>query len=319
MDLAQASAAYRGELLAHCYRMLGSLHDAEDLVQETMLRAWRFAGGYDESRGSVRTWLYRIATNACLSYLEGRQRRVLPVDLNGPSELPDIAKIEEHLEIPWLEPFPDALLSSGDPEVVVEARESIRLAFIAALQHLPPKQRAVLILRDVLAMPAAEVATLLEMTVASVTSALQRARAQLAAVSPSADDSGLVQPSDETSRDLLDRYTAAFTTMDVEALKGTLREDALLQMPPFPEWFLGRDPIGEFIATAFARGGSFRWMQTRANGQPALAGYRSRNGDKYRFRQVQVLTVTETGIARIDAFHADELYTQFGLPAVLAD
>ena len=319
MDLAQASAAYRGELLAHCYRMLGSLHDAEDLVQETMLRAWRFAGGYDESRGSLRTWLYRIATNACLSFLEGRQRRVLPVDLNGPSPLPDIAKIEEHLEIPWLEPFPDALLSSGEPEAVVEARESIRLAFIAALQHLPPKQRAVLILRDVLAMPATEAAALLEMTVASVTSALQRARAQLAAVSPSADDAGLVQPSDATARDLLDRYVAAFTTMDVEALKGTLREDALLQMPPFPEWFLGRDAIGEFMATGFARGGSFRWVPTRANGQPALGGYRSRNGDAHRFRQVQVLTMTETGIARIDAFHADGLYAQFGLPAVLAD
>ena len=132
MDLAQASAAYRGELLAHCYRMLGSLHDAEDLVQETMLRAWRFAGGYDASRGSIRTWLYRIATNACLSYLEGQQRRVLPVDLNGPSQLPDIAKIEERMEIPWLEPFPDALVLSEDPSAVVEARESIRLAFIAA-------------------------------------------------------------------------------------------------------------------------------------------------------------------------------------------
>ena len=190
MDLAQASAAYRGELLAHCYRMLGSLHDAEDLVQETMLRAWRFAGGYDESRGSVRTWLYRIATNACLSFLEGRQRRVLPVDLNGPSPLPDVAKIEERLEIPWLEPFPDGLVSPGDPAAVAETRESIRLAFIAALQHLPPRQRAVLILRDVLAMPAAEVAALLEITVASANSALQRARAQLAAVSPSADGAG---------------------------------------------------------------------------------------------------------------------------------
>ena len=319
MDLAQASAAYRGELLAHCYRMLGSLHDAEDLVQETMLRAWRFADGYDESRGSIRTWLYRIATNACLSYLEGRQRRVLPVDLNGPSQVPDIAKIEERLEIPWLEPFPDALVLSGDPSAVVEARESIRLAFIAALQHLPPRQRAVLILRDVLAMPAAEVASLLEMTVASVNSALQRARAQLAAASPSADGAGLVQPSDDTSRDLLDRYMAAFTTMDVEALKGTLREDALLQMPPFPEWFLGRDAIGEFIATGFARGGSFRFAQTRANGEPALGVYRRRNGDAHRFLQVQVLTMTETGIAQIDAFHVNGLYAQFGLPAVLED
>jgi RNA polymerase sigma-70 factor, ECF subfamily len=319
MDVAQASAAYRGELLTHCYRMLGSLHDAEDVVQETMLRAWRFAGGYDESRGSIRTWLYRIATNACLSFLEGRQRRVLPVDLNGPSQLPDIAKLEQRLEIPWLEPFPDALVPSGDPSAVVEARESIRLAFIAALQHLPPRQRAVLILRDVLVMPAAEVASLLEVTVASVTSALQRARAQLAAASPSADGADLVQPPDEESRDLLDRYMAAFTTMDVEALKKTLREDALLQMPPFGEWFLGRDAIGEFMATGFARGGSFRFAPTRANGQPALALYSRRDGHAYQFRQVQVLTMTETGIAQIDGFHADGLYAQFGLPAVLAD
>jgi RNA polymerase sigma-70 factor (ECF subfamily) len=324
MDLAQASAPYRGELLAHCYRMLGSLQDAEDLVQETMLRAWRFAGGYDESRGSLRTWLYRIATNACLSYLEGRQRRVLPVDLNGPSPLRDIAKLEEHREIPWLEPFPDTLASSADPAAdpaaVIEAREAIRLAFIAALQHLPPRQRAVLILRDVLAMPAAEAAALLEMTVASVNSALQRARAQLEAVSPSPDGAGLVQPSDDTSRDLLDRYIAAFTTLDVEALKETLREDALLQMPPFPEWFLGRDAIGEFLATGFARGASFRFAPTRANGQPAVGLYRRRKDeDAHRFLHLQVLTMTEAGIARIDGFHVPALCAQFALPAVLED
>jgi len=319
MDLARASEAYRGELLAHCYRMLGSLHDAEDLVQETMLRAWRFAGRYDESRGSLRTWLYRIATNACLSYLEGRQHRVLPADLNGPSPSPDIAKIEQHLEVPWLEPFPDALIPSGDPSAVVEARESIRLAFIAALQHLPPRQRAVLILRDVLAMPASEAASLLEMTVAAVNSALQRARAQLAAAAPSADGAGLTQPSDDTSRDLLDRYTAAFTAMDVAALKATLREDALLQMPPFPQWFLGRDAIGEFMVTAFARGGSYRFARTRANGQPTLGLYRRRDSDAYQFLHVQVLTMTEAGIAQIDGFHRNGLYKPFGLPAVLAD
>jgi RNA polymerase sigma-70 factor (ECF subfamily) len=319
MDLAQASAAYRGELLAHCYRMLGSLHDAEDLVQETMLRAWRFADGYDESRGSVRTWLYRIATNACLTYLEGRQRRALPVDLNGPSPSPDIAKIEGHLEIPWLEPFPDALVSPENPAAVAEARESIRLAFIAALQHLPPRQRAVLILRDVLAMPAAEVAPLLEMTVTSVNSALQRARAQLAAAAPSADGAGLAQPSDDTSRDLLDRYTAAFTAMDVEALKATLREDALLQMPPFPQWFLGRDPIGEFMATVFARGGLYRFVQTRGNGQPALGVYQRRDSDAPQLLHVEVLTMTQAGIAQIDAFHVHGLHTHFGLPAVLKD
>jgi RNA polymerase sigma-70 factor (ECF subfamily) len=318
MDLAQASTEYRGELLAHCYRMLGSVHDAEDLVQETMLRAWRFADGYDESRGSVRTWLHRIATNACLSYLDGRHRRVLPVDLTAPSPLPDIEKIEEHLEIPWLEPFPDAL-SPADPSTVVEVRESIRLAFIAALQLLPPKQRAVLILRDVLAMPAADVASLLEMTIASVTSALQRARAQIAAAAPSADSAGLTQPSDEESQDLLDRYMAAFTAMDVEALLGTLREDALLQMPPFPQWFLGRRAIGEFLITAFARGGSFRCTQTRANGQLAVGVYRRRNSDAHRFLHVQLLTMTATGIARIDAFHVPGFYARLGLPEVLAN
>jgi len=319
MDLAQASTAYRGELLAHCYRMLGSVHDAEDLVQETMLRAWRFAGGYDESRGSVRTWLHRIATNACLSHLEGRQRRVLPVDLNGPCQLPDVENVDEHLEIPWLEPFPDALIPTADPSTVIEVRESIRLAFIAALQLLPPRQRAVLILRDVLAMPAAEVAALLEMTVVSVNSALQRARVHIAEASPSADDAGLVQPSDSESQDLLDRYMAAFTTMDVEALTGTLREDALLQMPPFPQWFLGRDAIGEFLITAFARGGSFRCVQTRANGQLAVGVYRRRNSDVHRFLHVQLLTMTPTGIARIDAFHVPDFYGRLGLPEVLAN
>jgi RNA polymerase sigma-70 factor, ECF subfamily len=319
MDIDQASAAYRGDLLAHCYRMLGSLHDAEDLVQETLLRAWRFGGGYDESRGSVRTWLYRIATNACLSYLEGRQRRVLPVDLTGPCQLPDIEKIGARLEIPWLEPFPDALVSSPDPSAVIEVRETIRLAFIAALQLLPPKQRAVLILRDVLAMPAAEVASLLEMTVASVTSALQRARAQLAAASPSADGAGLVQPSDSESHDLLERYIAAFTTMDVEALKATLCADALLQMPPFPQWFLGRDAIAEFLATGFARGGAFRFVHTQANGHPAVCLYRRRDSDAYQFLHVQVLTITKTGIARIDGFHGSELAAPFGLPAALPD
>jgi RNA polymerase sigma-70 factor, ECF subfamily len=319
MDLAQESAACRPELLAHCYRMLGSLHDAEDLVQETLLRAWRFGDGYDSSRGSVRTWLYRIATNACLSYLEGRQRRVLPVDLSGPSATPDIARVDQHTEIPWLEPFPDALIGSGDPSAVVELRESIRLAFIAALQLLPPRQRAVLILRDVLAMPAAEAGALLEMTVPSVNSALQRARAQLAAAAPSADGAGLAQPSDDTSRDLLDRYITAFTSMDVEGLKATLREDALLQMPPFPQWFLGRDSIGEFLATGFARGGEYRCRPAGANGQPAVALYRRRDTDAYQFLHLQVFTITRDGIARIDGFQAEGLYAPFGLPAVLPE
>jgi RNA polymerase sigma-70 factor (ECF subfamily) len=327
MDLVQASEAHRAELLAHCYRMVGSLHDAEDLVQETMLRAWRFRDGYDESRGSVRTWLYRIATNACLTFLEGRGRRALPADLEGPSGVMDVAKLKSRPEIPWLEPFPDAWLPAGspaDPGTVIEGRESTRLAFIATLQHLPPRQRAVLILRDVLAMPAAEVAELLETSVVSVNSALLRARAQLAAVSPAADGTGLAEPSDAAARNLLERYMAAFAALDVDTLKRTLRDDALLQMPPFPAWFLGREVIGEFMASVFGLGGSYRSLSTVANGQAAIGLYLRRAGrpgyeDGHRFLHLQVLALDEGGITRIDGFHDHELYAKFGLPAVVPD
>jgi RNA polymerase sigma-70 factor (ECF subfamily) len=317
MDLIQASDAHRGELLAHCYRMLGSLHDAEDLVQETMLRAWRSADRYDPSRASLRTWLYRIATNACLTALASRGHRSLPADLSGPNGTPDVEKLQSRTDISWLGPFPDALLPDSDPAAVVESRDSIRLAFIAALQFLPPRQRAVLILRDVLSMPAAEVADLLETSTASVNSALQRARAQLAEASPSPD--ALTEPDDTDEQDLLDRYMAAFQVMDVGALKRTLREDALLQMPPFPAWFSGIDAIGEFMSTVFARGGSFRFLVTRANARPTLAIYRRRDEDVYRFLHVQELTLDKRGIARIDAFHEANLHAVFGLPATLSD
>jgi RNA polymerase sigma-70 factor, ECF subfamily len=316
MDVALASDAYRGELLAHCYRMLGSLHDAEDLVQETMLRAWRSADRYDPSRASLRTWLYRIATNACLSALESSQRRTLPAALSGPSGTPDVEKLKASSDIGWLEPFPDALLS-GDPATIAESRDSVRLAFVAALQYLPPRQRAVLILRDVLSLSAAEVAGLLDTSTASVNSALQRARAQLGDVSPAPDT--LAQLDGAAERDLLDRYTAAFQAMDVQALKQTLREDALLQMPPFPAWFSGRDPIGEFFSTVFARGGSHRLIATRANGQPALAAYRRRHDDTYRFQNIELFAPDQLGIARIDVFFGAELAVSFGLPQSLDD
>jgi RNA polymerase sigma-70 factor (ECF subfamily) len=315
MDFSAATEAYRPELLAHCYRMTGSLHDAEDLVQETMLRAWRSAAAYDPSRASLRTWLYRIATNACLTVLAGHHRRSLPAGLSGASTITDVAKLEIREDLLWLGPFPDALRPASDPAAIIESRDSIRLAFIAALQYLPPRQRAVLILRDVLALSAAETAELLETTVASVNSALHRARGQLAAADPSPE--GLTEPDDAAEQDLLGRYMAAMAAMDVEALKQTLREDALLQMPPFPAWFSGRDAIAAFMSTVFARGGSFRFVPTRANGQPAIGLYRQRDDEAYRCLHIQVFTFDAQGIARIDGFHDKRLPAAFGLPAVL--
>ncbi len=311
MDVAEAAQAYRGELLAHCYRMLGSLHDAEDLVQETLLRAWR--SEYDPAKASLRTWLYRIATNACLTALTDRSRRWLPTGLSGPSWEPDIEKLSKSPDdFPWLSPFPDRLL---DPAAVAESRDSIRLAFVAALQYLPPRQRAVIILREVLALSAVEVASWLDMSVASVNSALQRARATLADVSPSPD--GVAELSEDAQRALLSKYVAAFDAMDVEALKRTLREDALLQMPPFPAWFLGRDAVAEFHVSLFARGGSIRFVPTRSNGQLAFGIYLRRDAGTFVFRHIQVLTVFADGIARIDAFQAKGLAEAFGLPQEL--
>jgi RNA polymerase sigma-70 factor, ECF subfamily len=206
-------------------------------------------------------------------------------------------------------------LSGGDPASIAESRDSIRLAFVAALQYLPPRQRAVLILRDVLSLSAAEVAELLDTSIASVNSALQRARAHLSGLSPSSDK--LAELDGTAERDLLKRYMAAFQAMDVDALKRTLREDALVQMPPFPAWFSGRDTIGQFFSTVFARGGSHRFVATRANGHPALAAYLRRHDDTYRFRNIEVLTLDQRGIARIDVFFGNELPTFFGLPSIL--
>jgi RNA polymerase sigma-70 factor (ECF subfamily) len=309
-EFVAAGEAHRRELLTHCYRMLGSLHDAEDAVQETMVRAWRSAENYDASRASLRTWLYRIATNACLTALKDQSRRSLPADLSGPSGTPEVLGLERRPEIPWLEPFPTSFL---DPATIVEERDTIRLAFVAALQHLPPRQRAVVILRDVLAMRAAEVADLLDTTTVSVNSALQRARTQLSAVA----GEPVVEPAEAKQRELLDRYVAAFADMDVEALTSTLREDALLQMPPFPAWFLGVDSIGRFMASVFARGGSFRVLPAEANGQTAIALYLCRGTDEFRALHIQVLTFGEAGIARIDGFHGVDLFPAFGLPLTL--
>ena len=262
---------YRRELLAHCYRMTGSLHDAEDLVQETFLRAWK---AYDrfEGKSSVRTWLHRIATNTCLTALEGRSARPLPTGLGAPSSDPSDDMLER-TEVPWLEPLPDGGEDPADPSVIVGSRESVRLAFIAALQHLPPRQRAVLVLRDVLQWKAAEVADAIGTTTAAVNSLLQRARAQLDEVGPSQDDQ-FAAPQDREARDLLARYIAAFEDYDIDALVTMFTADAIWEMPPFTAWYQGPGPSARSPANCPAENpGDMRLMPTAANGQPAAAMY----------------------------------------------
>jgi RNA polymerase sigma-70 factor (ECF subfamily) len=308
---------FRRELLAHCYRMLGSIHDAEDLVQETYLRAWRSFDGF-EGRSSVRTWLYRIATSACLTAIERRSRRPLPSGLVGPSDDPEAPLGPAQPGIAWLQPIPDALLAAppDDPATMVASRGSVRLALVAALQHLPARQRAVLILRDVLAWRAVEVAELLDTTTAAVNSVLQRARAQLAQVAPAEDE--VVEPTEPGHRALLDRYVAAFEEADITALTKLLRDDAVLEMPPFLTWFAGREAVGRFFAyQVLGSPGSWRMVPTNANGQPAVAAYlRGRDG-VYHAHAIQVLTLTATGIARIDTFLDASLFATFGLYTTL--
>jgi RNA polymerase sigma-70 factor, ECF subfamily len=317
-EFARLTDGFRRELLAHCYRMLGSVHDAEDLLQETFLRAWRAHDEFDVRRASLRTWLYRIATNACLTALEGRSRRPLPSGLGSPSSDPEVA-LELRREITWLQPVPDALtgFQPGDPAAIVASRDTIRLAFIAALQYLPARQRAVLILRDVLAWRAAEVAELLGTTTAAVNSLLQRARAQLEQVAPVEHE--LAEPGDAGQRALVDNYVAALENADVTALMSLLREDAELEMPPHLTWLAGREAVARFL-TARARGahGSRHMVLAGANGQPAVATYHSDASGVYRGHAVQVLTITGTGtatrITRIVSFLDPSLFATFGLP-----
>ena len=239
-DFSATAEPYRRELLAHCYRMTGSLHDAEDLVQETLLRAWK---AYDrfEGKSSVRTWLHRIATNTCLTALENRRRRPLPTGLGAPSSDPT-ADLVEGAEVPWLEPLPDAAGDPADPSTIVGNRESVRLAFVAALQHLSPRQRAVLLMRDVLQWKAAEVADAIGATTAAVNSLLQRARSQLEAAGPSADDR-LAAPDSPDAKDQLTRYIAAFEAYDIERLVDIFTSEAIWEMPPFVGWYQGPQAI----------------------------------------------------------------------------
>ena len=315
-DLLERARPYRNELLAHCYRMLGSVHDAEDLVQDTYLRAWRASDRF-EGRSSLRTWLYRIATNACLTAIEQRGRRPLPSGIGAPSD-PEQA-VKEMPEVPWLEPIPDAMLGGdqpSDPASVVVSKSSMRLALVAALQHLPPRQRAVLLLRDVLKWRAAEVAELLDSTTASVNSALQRARAQLDQVAPVEEE--LTEPTDPAMRELLDRYAAAFEKSDVTAIVDLFKEDAVWEMPPFPEWFRGRDDIVRLIGNQCPIGPDQGLMlPTSANGQPAFGLYNLQADGSYHPFHIQVLTLHKGQVAHVGAFFGDALFAAFGLPEVV--
>ncbi|MBC6459683.1 sigma-70 family RNA polymerase sigma factor [Actinomadura sp. HBU206391] len=313
---ARLTSPYRPELLAYCYRMLGSVHDAEDLVQETYLRAWRSYEAF-EGRASLRTWLYRIATNTCLTALEHRKRRPLPSGLGGPADDPE-GPLAPPPEVTWLQPFPDRLVraSSDDPATIVAARASLRLALIAALQYLPPRQRAVLILRDVLALRAAEVAELLGISVPAVKSILQRARAQLGQVAPSEDDT--TEASGARQRELLDRYVAAFENADITALMGLLTEDVVLEMPPTPTWFAGRESIGRFFGSrVLTVPGVFRMVATAANGQPAVAMYQRGPNGVHHAHAVMVLSASDAGITQIVAFRDPGLFELFELPQTL--
>ncbi|HET6624872.1 MAG TPA: sigma-70 family RNA polymerase sigma factor [Nocardioidaceae bacterium] len=309
---------YRGELLAHCYRMLGSVHDAEDLVQETYLRAWKSYEKF-EGRSSVRTWLYRIATNACLTALESRNKRPLPTGLGAPSSDP-VGELVQQPEVPWLEPVPDALVGGTpeDPATIVGSRESIRLAFVAALQHLPPRQRAVLILRDVLKWRASEVAEAVGVSTAAVNSILQRAHAQLAQLAPTEDD--VVEPATELQRQLLDKYVAAFENYDVAAIVDMFTEDAIWEMPPFTGWYQGAENIGRLIATQCPaqRAGDMVMVPTQANGQPAFALYMRDADGVHRAFQIQVLTMKNGRVAHVGSFFDTALFATFGLPETYA-
>jgi RNA polymerase sigma-70 factor (ECF subfamily) len=312
-DFARLAEPFRRELVAYGYRMLGSVDDAEEAVQDVYLQAWRAYGGF-EGRSSLRTWLYRIATRAFLKALEGRKRRPLPSDLHAPAADLTARVVAGDPGLTWLQPAPDSLLAAttSDPATVVAARETMRLAFIAALQLLPPQQRAVLILREVLAWSAAEVAALLDLSVAAVNSALQRARAHLPA-----DTDSLAPPSEQRQRELLDRYVAAFQNADVDELVAVLTEDAFYEMPPFLTWFQGSAAIGSFLGPRMRAFGKTPVIRTTANGQPAVALYPATADGQHRLHALHVLTLTPHGIGRIVAFMDTDMLRRFDLPEQL--
>lgn len=302
--------SHRRELAGYCYRMLASPHDAEDAVQETLLRAWRGLERFEE-RSGLRAWLYRIATNVCLDMLKGRRRRALPAEL-APPGTGDLAMGEPTSAGRWVQPMPDALLAAeqSDPAAVALRRETVRLAFIAALQRLAPRQRAVLILRDVLSWRTREVAELLETSEDAVNGVLKRARAALA----DSDLAPVTPDSAEVERELLERYVDAFERYDVDALVALLHEEALVAMPPFELWLRGRAEIRRFLAAMEQEGGRDRALVTRANGRPAVAVYRPSQAGAFEPYAIMVLEVAGASIVAIHAFLDPALFPLFGLP-----
>jgi RNA polymerase sigma-70 factor (ECF subfamily) len=307
---------YRRELTAHCYRMLGSPFEAEDAVQDALLRAWRNLDRF-EGRASLRNWLYRIATNVCFDMLNSKERRARPMDL-GPARDPNGPIGEILPEVTWIEPLPDRLVvqDGGDPAEVAEGRETIRLAFVAALQHLPPRQRAVLILCEVLKWKASEVAELLETSVASVNSALQRARATLDQ-SDMAADGGAPLELDEADRELLARYVGAFERYDMEELTALIAEDATQSMPPYELWLRGRDDIFSWWVGAGAGCRGSKVIPTiSANGSPAFGQYKpNADGTGYEPWALQVLEIENGKIVELTFFlDTEHVFPLFGLP-----
>jgi RNA polymerase sigma-70 factor (ECF subfamily) len=312
-DFDAATAPFRRELVVHCYRMLGSVDEAEDVAQETLLRAWKARDRYDAERASLRTWLYRIATNACLTALQGRPRRPLPAGLGAASDDPETPLVPD-FAVPWLQPLPDTYLrrDHADPLARAAERDGVRLALIAAMQLLPPRQRAVLVLRDVLRFTATEVAAQLDTSAAAVNSALQRARAAIAEAPPR--ESTLRQPADREVRQAIERYIRAFEAADVGTLVTLLTDDAVLEMPPIPLWYAGRVNYGRFIARVFAtRGTGWRMIPAAANGQPALAAYCPDGAGALRLHTLQVLAVTSQGIAHNVVFADPQVLRAFRL------
>jgi RNA polymerase sigma-70 factor (ECF subfamily) len=310
----------RAELHAHCYRMLGSVHDAEDALQDTLLRAWRGLRGLEE-RSSLRTWLYRIATNASLDAIARRPRRVLPIDYGPPTEsgeegAPLVASV-------WVEPYPDDVIGLADgyaaPDARYEQREAVELAFIAALQHLPPRQRAVLILREVLGFSAREVAEALDSTAASVNSALQRARKAIDERLPERSQQATLRAlGDEQVRGLVERFIDAFEQGEVAAILAMLAEDATFSMPPYPGWSRGRDAVGKSWLMPGGPVPRLRYVRTRANGQLATGAYlRDPIGGSYLPIALDVLTLRGTEIVEVIAFRDPEVFRRFGLPEEL--